>query len=177
MSRDRYKITTVDLPHFLTCTVVNWISIFTRPEAAEIIFSSMRYMQQIGQLRLYGYVLMENHVHMISSADDLSKRISTFKSYTARCIIDLLKERGEKSVLEQLSHAKLPHKRDRDYQFWQEGIHPILIQNEAMMRQKLEYMHGNPIRRGYVDEPAAWRYSSARNYSGLAGVLEVTLAW
>jgi len=46
-----------------------------------------------------------------------------------------------------------------------------------MMRQKLEYMHNNPIRRGYVDEPVHWRYSSARNYNGLPGLLEVITDW
>jgi len=71
----------------------------------------------------------------------------------------------------------LPHKRDRKYQFWQEGNHPVLIQNEEVMRQKLEYIHNNPVRRGYVDDPTHWRYSSARNYAGQDAMLEVALTW
>ena len=44
-------------------------------------------------------------------------------------------------------------------------------QGEKMMKQKLEYMHYNPVKRGYVDEPIHWRYSSARNYAEEEGSL------
>ncbi|MEJ2304415.1 MAG: hypothetical protein P8Y14_23050 [Anaerolineales bacterium] len=46
-----------------------------------------------------------------------------------------------------------------------------------MMHQKIEYIHHNPVRRGYVDESEHWRYSSARNYAGMVGLLEVTQEW
>ncbi len=46
-----------------------------------------------------------------------------------------------------------------------------------MMRQKLDYIHYNPVRRGYVDDPVHWRYSSARNYAGLPGLLPVMMDW
>ncbi len=45
------------------------------------------------------------------------------------------------------------------------------------MRQKLDYMHFNPVERGYVDDPIHWRYSSARNYAGIEGLLDVTTEW
>ncbi len=38
------------------------------------------------------------------------------------------------------------------------------IQSEEMMRQKINYVHNNPVRRGYVDDVINWVYSSARNY-------------
>ncbi len=60
---------------------------------------------------------------------------------------------------------------------WQEGSHPELNQGEAIMRQKATYIHQNPMKRGYVDEAIHRRYSSARNYAGLPGLLEVTCAW
>lgn len=120
---------------------------------------------------------MENHLHLIAAADDLEKEIAHFKSYTAREIIDLLKATGQRALLQQLIRHKREHKRDRRYQFWQESSHPQLIQGEAMLRQKLDYIHDNPVRRGYVDEPQHWRYSSARNYAGEAGLIEVTLAF
>ena len=90
---------------------------------------------------------------------------------------DELERRGFSSLLEELNYFKLRHKVDQKFQFWQEGSHPQQIQNDAMMLQKLEYMHNNPVRRGYVDDPVHWRYSSARNYSGLRGLLDVTTDW
>jgi len=52
-----------------------------------------------------------------------------------------------------------------------------LIQGEAMMQQKIEYIHHNPVKRGYVDDPLHWRYSCARNYAGLEGLSAVEQAW
>jgi len=69
------------------------------------------------------------------------------------------------------------HKNDREYQCWEEGSHPQLIQNEAMLRQKLDYIHFNPVKRGYVDKPEHWRYSSARDYAGLEGLMPVYQDW
>lgn len=46
-----------------------------------------------------------------------------------------------------------------------------------MMRQKIEYIHNNPVKRGYVDKPTDWRYSSARNYAGMEGLIPVTTKW
>ncbi|WP_242021812.1 hypothetical protein [Microcoleus sp. FACHB-831] len=78
-------------------------------------------------------------------------------------------------MLEQLKFYKLRHKTDQDYQVWQEGFHPQAILSEEMFIQKLEYIHNNPVRRGYIDDPAHWRYSSYRNYMGQPGLLQVKL--
>ena len=109
MTRDRYKIIERNRPHFLTCTVVRWIPLFIRPEIVEIVLESLRHLQDQGHLILYGYVIMENHLHLLASADNLSKEMSRFKSFTARKIIDFLRERGEQGVLERLSDAKKNH--------------------------------------------------------------------
>jgi len=45
------------------------------------------------------------------------------------------------------------------------------------MRQKVEYIHRNPVERRYVDRPEHWRYSSARDYAGVAGLIAVERAW
>jgi len=120
---------------------------------------------------------MENHLHLIAQANDLSREIGRFRSYTARCIIDLLVDEGNAHYLNQLKAYKLDHHRDSIHQLWQEGLHPQLIQGRKMMAQKIEYIHNNPVRRGYVDLPVHWRYSSARNYSEMDGVLDVCTVW
>ena len=73
--------------------------------------------------------------------------------------------------------AKKTFKKDSNYQFWQEGVHAQQIQSEEMMRQKIEYIHNNPVRRGYIDEPECWRYSSVRNYTGKTGLIDVCTDW
>lgn len=79
------------------------------------------------------------------------------------------------AVLNQLMRAKLSHKHQSKYQVWQEGFHPKQITTPEMMLQKIEYIHHNPVKRGYVDEPEYWRYSSARNYLELEYLIPVTL--
>jgi hypothetical protein len=175
--RTRYRIFETDYPYFLTCTVVGWLPVFTRPECVEIVLSSWKFLQESGRMTLFGYVVLENHLHFIALGEKLSAEVGDFKSFTARKIIDWLQARGETTILAQLAHEKAIHKTDRPFQLWQEGSHPKQIVSDEMMVQKLEYMHNNPVARGYVDGPLHWRYSSARNYHGLPGLLPVTTDW
>ncbi len=176
MGRSRYKITDPEQPHFITVTVLHWIPVFTRPATVDLLLESLRYLMNDG-LKVYAYIILENHMHLVVQSNQLDKDIARFKSFTAKRLIRYLDENNIKTILEQLAFYKKAHKDDRAYQFWQEGVHPEWIQNEAMMRQKVEYIHQNPVKRGYVDEAEHWRYSSARNYAGLPGLLEVCQQW
>jgi putative transposase len=176
MGRDRYRILDETAPHFLTCTVVQWLPLFAQPANAQILLDALGYLQREGGLSLHGYVILENHCHLLAAAPQLGKAIASFKSFTARRIVDRLRERRS-PVLDLLAWHKVRHKADREHQVWQEGSHPEMIQGEVMMRQKLDYIHNNPVARGYVDDPLHWRYSSARNYAGREGLLEVVTRW
>jgi len=177
MSRSRYRIFETEYPYFMTCTIVGWLPVFTRPEAVQIIYDSWRYLQRERQFELFGYVILENHLHLAARAPELSDVKKRFKSFTARCIIDLLKEHDAEMLLWQLRNFKLRHKIESEHQVWQEGSHPQQIQDDDMMEQKLVYMHNNPVKRGYVDDPVHWRHSSARNYAGQTGLIEVITDW
>ncbi|MEC4983722.1 MAG: transposase [Oscillatoria sp. PMC 1068.18] len=174
MGRSRYKVLG-NQPHFITCTIVNWIPIFGKPELAQIILDSLSFLQKKQRLTLYAYVIMENHLHLIVSAVNLSKEIGNFKSFTARSIIDTLKKNKNNHLLNQLEIFKPKYQTAQQYQLWQEGFHPQAILSEEMLLQKLEYIHNNPVKRGYVDEPGHWRYSSYRNYFGQKGLLEIEI--
>ena len=177
MSRTRYKVYEDWYPYFMTCTIVGWLPVFTRPQLVDIVFDSWRWLQQNRGLTLFGYVILENHLHFVAKCEAIAEVVGDFKSFTARKIIDAVRTRGETLLLKQLSWHKEAHKNDREYQVWQEGSHPQQIQHEDMMRQKLEYMHYNPVKRGYVDSPEHWRYSSARDYAGLPGLIPICREW
>jgi REP-associated tyrosine transposase len=176
MGRSRYKITDPELPHFVTCTVLHWIPVFTRPATIDIVLDSLRHLIAEG-LKVYAYVVLENHLHLVVQSEQLDVDMARFKSYTAKQLIQYLDENKITRILEQLAFYKKAHKVDRAYQFWQEGYHPEWIQNDAMMKQKVDYIHQNPVKRGYVDLPEHWRYSSARNYLGQEGMIEVCKQW
>ena len=177
MGRSRFRFGESPYPHFLTCTVVGWLPVFTRPETVQILLDSWQFLQDQDRLTLLGYIVLENHVHFIASAEDLAKEVGDFKSYTARRVIDYLRERHVGTLLDGLEYHKARHKGDRPFQLWQEGSHPKVVETEAMLRQKLEYIHLNPVKRGYVSDPAHWRYFSASNYAKIAALVSATTDW
>ena len=100
MGRSRYTITEADKPYFMTCTVVEWLPVFTRPETVNILLDCWQYQRQHAGLKLYGYVILENHLHFIAQADNLNKCVSSFKSYTARQILDHLAAQHKRAFMQ-----------------------------------------------------------------------------
>ena len=177
MTRSRYRFGDQHYPHFMTSTVVAWLPVFSYPEFATVIFESWRFLQSQRGIDILAWVLMENHLHWIGVGPNLSRRVSEFKSFTATSILKLMEQKGTKTLLQELQYYKLRHKTDQDHQLWQEGSHPLMIETEAVMWQKIDYIHRNPVRRGYVDDPIHWLYSSARCYAGQNGLLETVVDW
>ena len=175
MGRSRYKIYDSSYPYFITCTILHWIPIFTRPQTVEIVIDCLKYLQDNSGLTIYSFVILENHLHLIVKSDDVSNDMTRFKSFTARSIIDYLQKQNAKSILDQLKFYKIAHKTDRKLQLWQEGFQPKQIQNADMMIERVNYIHNNPVKRGYVDNPEHWRYSSARIYAGESGMLDIEI--
>jgi len=173
MGRSRYKIYEPTYPHFVTFTILHWIPIFTNTQSVDIAIESLKYLQKSDNLKIYAYVILENHLHLVMQSDDLSKTVQKFKRHTTKEIIALLKANNVKTILDQLAFYKKAHKKDSEFQLWQEGYQPKLIQNDTTMINKIEYIHHNPIKRGYVEEDWHWRYSSARDYKGLEGLIDV----
>ncbi len=149
---------------------------FTRPATVDIVIESLRYLIARG-LKVYAFVILENHLHLVADSEQLDIDMARFKSFTARRIIQYLDKHKVSHILDQLVFYKKAHKKDRAYQFWQEGYHPTLIENHKMLQQRVKYIHINPVKRGYVDRAEHWRYSSARNYLGEEGLIEVCTEW
>ena len=175
MGRSRYKVLPGANSYFATCAVVDWLPLFKQPELAQIVRNSMTFLYEEARLVLHAYVLMEDHLHLVGSSADFSKDMKNFKSFTARSIVDFLGQTGADTYLKQLRLLKKSHKKDQTYQVWQEGFHPQAILNEHILREKIEYVHYNPVRRGYVEYPEQWRYSSAAQYAGFTGLVPIEI--
>jgi|AVFP01.1.fsa_nt_gi putative transposase len=175
MKNRRYRVITKNSePYFITCTIVNWLPLFEQAKILDILVNSLQHMQKNCRLTLYAYVIMKNHLHLIASSKNLSNEMAAFKSYTARCSIDWLKSIEMIDTLRLLKKYKKTYKHDQEFQFWVEGFHPKLIFNDSVFKQKLNYIHQNPVKAGYVDTPEDWFYSSARNYSDLDAPLNIS---
>jgi len=79
-----------------------------------------------------------------------------FKSFTARELLKLLQKENAETLLKQFRFYKKAHKKDRTYQIWQEGYQPKLMQSGGMMISRINYIHHNPVKIGYVDESIHW---------------------
>jgi REP element-mobilizing transposase RayT len=104
MTRSRYRIFETEYPYFMTSTLVGWLPLFILPQIVELIFDSWRFLQKQRQFQIFGYVILENHLHLIAKSPELPKDVQNFKSFTARKIIDLLQQRSSKRMLRRLRH-------------------------------------------------------------------------
>ena len=179
---NRYKIKNQEGLYYLTLTVVGWIDIFSRKKFRDTIIESLKYCQEKKGLKVYAYVIMTNHIHLIVSADgehDLSSVIKDFKSFTATSILKDLpnsKESRWEWLMDLFRDFAKKNKRNGIHQFWQTDNHPIEVYSTKVILQKLEYIHNNPVRSKIVWLPQHYVYSSASNYFDEgSGVLEVCL--
>lgn len=175
MGRSRYRIYEEHYPYFITSMIRDRLPLLAHPKLAKIVLDGFNFLQSERDVAIYGYVIMENHFHAIVEGEDLSRKIRLAKSYMARAMIDILKRDGHRRLLKEVSFRKLKHKRRNDHQVWEEGFHPKQVTYDKMFIQKLEYIHNNPVKRGYVDCPEHWRYSSARDYAGQQGLIPITI--
>jgi len=124
---------------------------------------------------------MTSHVHLILSTEEgnnLSEVIRDFKSYTSTKLKGSIKENAKESRREWLvwmfERAGKKNKRNLNFQLWQQHNHPIELSSNEMMDQRLEYIHNNPVEAGFIDDPAAWIWSSCSSYHGsMNGEIEI----
>ena len=167
--------------NFITMTVVDWVDIFTRPEYALILIDSLEYCQKNKGLNVHAFVIMSNHVHMIISAKEgirLSDAIRDMKKFTSKAIIKAIQEIPEsrkKWMLDRFEFKGRYNYKIKDYKFWQDGNRAKSIHMQTFMLQKLNYIHQNPVKAMMVFEPEQYIFSSAANYAGQKGILEVDL--
>ncbi len=146
--------------YYLTLTVERWYYLFDRFNRWQILADSLRYCQENKGLQLNGYVFMLNHIHLIVTSPDVADFLRDFKRFTSKQLHDNL-QHHEPRVL------ALFVDKNGTYQFWQETNAPKKIENPAFYLQKLNYLHENPVRKGYVLKPEHWVWSSANAGSPL----------
>lgn len=166
--------------YFITSTVVDWMDVFTRPLYKHILIESLEYCQANKGLDVYAWVLMTNHLHMIAGTTGnvvIGDALRDFKKFTSKNIIKAIQENPQESrrewLLNRCGFRAANDKKIKDYKFWQEGNHIEQINTYEFYRQKLEYIHQNPVKQEIVARQEDYLYSSARNYAGFNGLIKV----
>ncbi len=162
--RSRYRIHEAQGTYFVTCTVVAWLPVFTTSARCDILVEALKYCRTHKSLKIYAWVMLDNHFHAILAAPDLPRILTDFKRHTAQRILEQIEKEGCDWLLNQFEYFRAKHKAESRHQVWQEGSHPQEIGSDEMMLQKLDYIHDNPVKRGLVAGPEHWRYSSAHEW-------------
>ena len=132
--------------HFLTFSCYQRRPYFNSPNTYDLFLACLEQTRQHFDLCVYGYVLMPDHVHI------------------------LLNEPPRRTLADAVHALKLSFsKRMRGHgtagPFWQKRYYDRNVRDEHEFKIKLRYMHRNPVKRGLVNEPREWKWSSFRHYS------------
>ena len=165
--------------YYLTLTVVEWVDIFTRPVYKHLIVDSLNYCIDDKGLNVYCWCLMSNHLHLIAGAtneESLSDILRDFKKFTSKALVDALKTGTESRrdwLLNLFWYAGKNNKKIRHYKVWQDGNDAKEIHMTAFLEEKMAYIHNNPVKAEIVANPEEYLYSSARDYAGEKGLVNI----
>jgi putative transposase len=159
--------------YFVTFTVHQWVDVFTRREYVDVFLESIRFCQREKGLKVYAWVVMTNHVHMIISSDKakLSDIIRDLKKFTSSQIVKTidgnLTESRKKWLLWLL-------RKEEKIWFWEEGYHGEEIYSQDFFHTKMNYIHMNPVKAGIVEKEEEYLYSSCGDHYGIRkGLIEL----
>ncbi len=163
---ERYRITEEAGVYFVTFSVVDWLPVFVSETACRIITDSFEFCRQCKSMCVNAYVIMPTHLHAIvfdssGNSKRLNQTLTDFRKFTGRQLTGLCLSSMPACFGVALETAAPD---DRDHRFWQESRHPMAIETEGFWRQKLDYLHENPCRKGLVRKASDWRFSSAAWY-------------
>jgi len=175
----KYKALNIDQAYFITITTVGWIDVFTRLSQKMVIIESLKYCQAQKGLIIFAYCIMSNHLHLFCQADGkytLPEIMRDFKKFTSKKIIETIFSEAESRrewMLAYFSRACEHLSRQQNFKVWQDGYHAEEIFSKKWIRQKINYIHQNPVKQKIVTEPEHYYFSSARNYAELESPLDV----
>lgn len=164
----------------MTMTVVGWIDIFTRNEHKEILIESLKHCQKEKGLIIFAWCLMTNHIHLIIASEGTrpERIIRDLKKHTSRefkaHLMHNPRESRRRWLVKILMEAGRRNSNNLDWQFWQQHNQPMELCTNGDKDRVLNYIHQNPVVAGFVDQAEHWVYSSARDYFGMRGLLEIS---
>ena len=173
---EQYKANT-DYPYFVTFTLNGWVDLFTRSSYCQILLDSLLHCHVSKGLVIHEFVIMSNHAHFIFQHDDarLAAILRDFKSFTAMEIIKALKTDEQESrrewILRLFKYYAKYQKQNTQYSVWKKTSKPIELPDVDRYTRCKEYIHQNPVKAGWVADPAHWLNSSACPTNSLATTL------
>ena len=177
----KYKFRDQNQLYFVTFAVVNWIDVFIRAEYKQVLLDSWKYCMLKKGLEIYGWCIMTSHVHMIigTNKNKLETIMRDMKRHTSEKLRETIMAHPQESrkewMLWMMERAGKKNGNNTSFQFWSQDNHPIVLDDIQKLHNCLDYTHNNPVTAGIVEKPEDYLYSSARDYFGLKGMIEIKL--
>ena len=156
--------------HFLTFSCYRRLPLLGSMAARNTFVGALQVVQKRYQFLLIGYVVMPDHVHLLVSEPKKCTPSEMLKVLKQRVSRDLRRRKRRPISAAQL---RLPFMQEPTElrRFWQPRFYDFNVYSAKKRREKLEYMHANPVKRGLVKDPGAWKWSSFRFYARREGCL------
>jgi len=143
--------------HFVTFSCYHRRPMFTTVASRRLFESALERVRRNFRLRVYGYVVMPEHIHLLVSEPQRGTLADALKS---------LKQSISRRLIADAAH------------FWQKRYYDFNIRNHPQFLEKLRYIHRNPVKRGLCGRPEDWEWSSFRHYAtGHEGRVEIESEW
>jgi len=166
--------------YYVTTNVYNRLRLFTRPSFIIPLLDSINYYRYQHQCKVLGYVVMPDHLHLMlfpTGESHLAEFMRDYKRFTAGRMVRQAKVESIKEWVNAFEAAGDETNRGEN-KVWQDSYWDKNIFSERFLRQKLNYMHRNPVRAKLVEQPEDYAYSSYRNYIANDNTLtEIDMGW
>ena len=161
VSKREFKISRGSQALYLTVVTKDRLPVFKSERFGDLTCKALAEARDSGGFMIFAYVIMPDHLHLITSQpNDCADILRRVKGITARRVIDYLKLNNFDSSLAKLRHEEW--KRKHAHSLWQQEKNVFSIYSESVFMQKVNYIHANPVRAGFVASGAEYRWSSAR---------------
>jgi putative transposase len=172
-----------DACHFLTLNVVDRIDTFTRPAYKEVITNALNHFIETHGVQVYAWCLMSSHLHLLIKTREGYGPAwfeRDFKKFTTPALLKAIDMEGDLRrdwMLQRFEEFSKSLKKIEKFHVWQTCNSPLHIdcQQPRLLLDRIDEIHGNPVRHGIVDLPENYLFSSARDYAGLKGPVKVTV--
>jgi putative transposase len=165
--RNRKLLQGHEILSFVTTTVMKFEKIFSINNSyPDILIDSLKYVLNKYKADLVAYVIMPNHIHLIifiDSVQNLSSLMRDFKKFTSTKVRQKLEKDNKFDIISRLKQ-NANRKKNQVFKLWMDRFDDVMLYTEDVLITKLNYIHNNPVKKGFVDEPGEWRYSSYNNY-------------
>ncbi len=147
--------------HFITCSCHRRRKLLVLAESRDLFLHVLEEVREQYLFTIFGYVVMPEHFHLLISEPAVGDPSKVMLSLKQKVAVRSLPKLRKTETVEQ---------------FWQRRFYDFNVKTARKEREKLLYMHHNPVKRGLVERPDDWPWSSFRYYAfGEKGVVAINV--